>query len=151
MYQLTDISKTRKIKGTTLPEYCPAPYYDLACRCYDCNFSLLTSTKQSLVKCLQWIVPPYAAQCAHIQKMTYMTVSLTRDTRSFVDTFSTLVRLGIKTIIGYYRFVCPITFCQYTETVHGYKKMRTDFIAYTRNRLEILDLFLEMRVSVNMI
>jgi len=33
--------------------------------------------------------------------------------------------------------------------VHGYKKMRTDFVAYSRNCLEILDLFFEM--SVNMI
>ena len=149
MYQLTDISKTRKIKGTTLSEYCPAPYYDLACRSHYCYLCLFTFTKQSLVKCLQWIVTPYASQCAHIQKMTYMTITLTRYTLFFVDTFTTLVRLGIKTIIGCYRFVCPITIGQYTETVHGYKKMRTDFVAYSRNCLEILDLFFEM--SVNMI
>jgi hypothetical protein len=149
MYQSTDISKTRKIKGTTLSEYCPAPYYDLACRSYYCYFSLFTSTKQSLVKCLQWIVPPYASHCAHIQKMTYMTVSLTRDTWSLVDIFSTLFGLGVKTIIGGYRFVCPITICQHSEAMHGYKKMRTDFVAYSRNCLEILNLFFEMRVCVS--
>ena len=156
MYQLTDISKTRKIKRQSLSEYCPAPYNDLACRDLACRsnycyFSLLTSTKQSLIKCPQWIITSYATQCAHIQKMTYMTVSLTRDTRSFVDTFTTLVRLGIKTIIGYYRFACPITICQHMETVHGYKKMRTELVAYSWNCLEILDLFFEMRMNVNMI
>jgi len=146
MYNLTSISKTGNVKWQTLTEYLPAPYYDLTCCCQYRQLGTFAFANQTKIKCSQGIVASYTSESAHIQKMHYIPVSLTRYSTSFMDALATFMRFGSKTIVGCYLFRCAFTICQNTEPVNRYKKVWTGLVSHSKRCLESLVLLFEIPV-----